>query len=339
MPRWAVEFNNSGILSNYLRSVWMPMNLLSTYSYSPCNQHNSKFYIPDDNSTNSELIKRFRFTTYANTIVSTLAQKAITQEGLGKGTSTDVLCLNFNVNTFDNNTSELNCAEKEDLYLSLDRDIDILLKKIPDIEHTLVVIAGTQAEPLSQASLTNNNLNVGKFDGKRVMALLNSYIMAKYGQARWILNYSNGNIYLNDKEIERQNVDYKSVLQDVVSFISNVKGVSLVNSYDNIKQAIGDPTELTVRLRNSTFSKRNGDIILTLNAGWQDISIDGQTSVISTVALQQTPVVFYGLNIDKSNIYDKYFITDIANTICKIVQVPPPSSSVGNYIFIKTKQK
>ena len=53
------------------------------------------------------------------------------------------------MNTSFNNTAELNTAEKEDLYLSLDDDIKDLLQLINEkikISNTLVVVAGTQTE-------------------------------------------------------------------------------------------------------------------------------------------------------------------------------------------------
>ncbi len=342
MPLWASNLNASGILNNYLRSIWLPMYSIKDYKYPVCNATKGRFYTPQKKLSNDELIEKFRYTTYANTIIKDLAQKAIKDEGLGLDKSTDILCLNFNINTFANNTSELNCAEKEDLYLSLDRDLEILFKDIQQhigFDQTLIVVAGTQAEPLSQETLIANRLAVGKFDGKKIMALLNSLLMAKYGQFKWVLNYANGNIYLNNAEIKRQNIDDKELKQDAVRFLTTVHGISFASTYDNIKQTIGEPTELTVRLRNSTFAGRSGDIIITLNNGWLDIDLMGKQSIISTTALQQTPVIFYGINIAKSNVLNKYYITDIANTICRIMQIPPPSSSIGQSIFLNTNQQ
>ena len=120
-----------------------------------------------------------------------------------------MLCLGYNVYTSFDKTSELTCAEKEDLYLSLDRDLAELLRVINEkvkTEHTLIVVTGTQSEAISEKTLSASRLPTGKFDGKRMMALLNSFLMAKYGQVRWVMNYADGNIFLNNTEIDNRNV-------------------------------------------------------------------------------------------------------------------------------------
>ena len=287
------------------------------------------------------MVKNFIYTASANTIICELAQKAIVQEKLGQDNATDVLCLNFNVNTSFNNTAELNTAEKEDLYLSLDDDIKDLLQLINEkikISNTLVVVAGTQTEPFSQKTLRDNRLPVGKFDGKRAVALLNSYLMAKYGQARWVLNYADGNLFLNNAEIEKKNIDREKMGREIVNFISNIKGVTFSATYDDIRRANGDIKDPEVRLKNSLFRGRSGDIIVVLNAGWTDTDTNGNESYIASTSLQYTPLFFYGVNIENDNIDLRYAITDIAPTICKILQIPYPNASIGNAIKLKTQK-
>lgn len=340
IPIWAAEFNASGLINNYLKSVWRPMKSLRDYLYPPHENKGGSFYTPNTSESNTYLMERFLFTTYANSAVSRLAYQAISQESLGQGSETDVLCLNYNVNTFFNQTSELNSAEKEDLYLSLDRDISILLKVISErvkIENTLIVFAGTQTEPFSQATLQESRMPQGKFEAKRYMALLNSLLMAKYGQARWVLNYSDGNIFLNNKEMESRSVNRNEFLHSAIDFLSSISGVSAVVALEEISGATGDVHNLNVRLNNSMAKNRSGDLAVVLQEGWVDVDIDGRESEISSSALQRTPVAFYGLNLAKDLVGERYFVTDIASTICHIMQVPYPNSSIGRQIILKIK--
>lgn len=342
MPSWATAFNEAGIVKNSLRSPWQPMYSLYTYTNKPFYELNGNFYVPAVvQKGGQDMVKNFIYTASANTIICELAQKAIVQEKLGQDNATDVLCLNFNVNTSFNNTAELNTAEKEDLYLSLDDDIKDLLQLINEkikISNTLVVVAGTQTEPFSQKTLRDNRLPVGKFDGKRAVALLNSYLMAKYGQARWVLNYADGNLFLNNTEIEKKNIDREKMGREIVNFISNIKGVTFSATYDDIRRANGDIKDPEVRLKNSLFRGRSGDIIVVLNAGWTDTDTNGNESYIASTSLQYTPLFFYGVNIENDNIDLRYAITDIAPTICKILQIPYPNASMGNAIKLKTKK-
>ncbi len=338
IPIWATDFNESGVMNNYLRSNWVPMYSLYTYIHKPFYELNGNFYVP---SKNKDPFANFIYTAYANSIVSELAEKAIVQEDLGQDNFTDILCLNFNVNTFFNNTAEINSAEKEDLYLSLDDDLKMLFGVINEkikMSNTLVVLTGTQTEPFSQKTLTDNNLSVGKFDGKRVVALLNSFLMAKYGQTRWILNYAEGNIFFNNAEIDKKGIDKEKFKYEVIRFLADIQGVSFVAAYDDLKKANGDISDVNVRLKNSLFRGRSGDVIIILNAGWSDMDTDGNESQITSTALQQTPVFFYGFNMEKSTIEQRYFVTDIAPTLCNILQIPNPNSSIGCAINLYDKR-
>ena len=338
MPIWATEFNASGLINNYLKSVWRPMKPMHQYMFLPYNDKNGAFYSPDTSKDSKYLMERFLFTPYANSAVNQLAQQAIKREKLGQGSQTDILCLNYNVNTFFNQSSELNTAEKEDLYLSLDRDISILLRVIAEeikMDNALIVFAGTQTEPFSQNTLNKNNMPTGRFDAKRYMALLNSFLMARYGQARWVLNYADGNVFLNHKEIDRKNVDRKKLLHSAIEFLSSIDGINTVVSVDDISGAVGDIHNVNVRLNQSVSKKRSGDLILVFSEGWVDVDIDGVESSISSSALQRTPVAFYGLNIKSKRISQRYFVTDIASTICHIMQISSPSSSIGEIMSIR----
>lgn len=341
LPTWAASLNTSGLYANYLKSSWKPMYSVHTYMFEPYSYNDGYFYNPLPNKSTSELARNFVYTTYANSVVNELAKSAIEREGLGVDSYTDLLCLEYNVNTMFDKSAELASAEKEDLYLSLDRDLAILIRTVSEkikMDNVLIVLSGTQLEPLSQKSLTELKMPTGKFESKRIIALLNSYLMAKYGQTRWILNYADGNIFLNNDEIDNQNIDRKKLHSDIFAFLSQIQGIAFIASYEQLMEASGDNADVRVRLKNSLMAGRSGDMVLVLTSGWIDTDLDGNESQISNTALQYTPLFFYGINLDRARLDKRYFVTDIAPTICKIVQIPYPNASVGNAIIFKTKR-
>lgn len=317
------------------------MYSVHTYMFEPYSYNDGYFYNPLPNKSTSELARNFVYTTYANSVVNELAKSAIEREGLGVDSYTDLLCLEYNVNTMFDKSAELTSAEKEDLYLSLDRDLAILIRTVSEkikMDNVLIVLSGTQLDPLSQKSLAELKMPTGKFESKRIIALLNSYLMAKYGQTRWILNYADGNIFLNNDEIDKQNIDRKKLHSDIFAFLSQIQGTAFIASYEQLMEASGDNADVRVRLKNSLMAGRSGDMVLVLTSGWIDTDLDGNESQISNTALQYTPLFFYGINLDRARLDKRYFVTDIAPTICKIVQIPYPNASVGNAIIFQTKR-
>ena len=169
-----------------------------------------------------------------------------------------------------------------------------------------------------------------------MMALLNSFLMAKYGQVRWVMNYADGNIFLNNTEIDNRNVDRERLYRDIFVFLSQIRGISAIYSAEQLQRANGDNADVAVRLKNYLCLGRCGDIVISLSSGWVDIDTDGNESRISSSALQYSPLLFYGINLEKSRVGSRQFVTDIAPTVCKIMQIPYPSASIGNAIVLKT---
>jgi len=339
IPVWASSLNSANLLADLIKKAWRPTYSLHTYLFPPFSVADGCFYSPPAGRKPTELMGSFVYTPYANTLVNELAKKAIDIEALGTDNYTDMLCLGYNVYTSFDKTSELTCAEKEDIYLRLDRDLSELLRVINEkvkTEHTLIVVTGTQSETISEKTLSASRLPTGKFDGKRMMALLNSFLMAKYGQVRWVMNYADGNIFLNNTEIDNRNVDRERLFRDIFIFLSQIRGISAIYSAEQLQRANGDNADVAVRLKNYLCLGRCGDILISLSSGWVDIDTDGNESRISSSALQYSPLLFYGINLEKSRVGSRHFVTDIAPTLCKIMQIPYPSASIGNAIVLKT---
>ncbi|MDR3327057.1 MAG: alkaline phosphatase family protein [Prevotellaceae bacterium] len=338
MPTWAAAMNNANTIRNYLKAKWNPLAALHTYIYPSLNlTSDSYFYAPDNSKSTNELVENFRKTPSANSAVRDLSISAIRDERLGKDDFVDILCLNFNVLPLGQNFAEFNSAEKEDIYLNLDRDLKMIFQTIEQyvgFNNCLVVTTGTQTEKFSQNTLAQSKVETGTFEGKRSMALLNSYLMSKYGQGRWILSYYGGQIMLNHALAEKNNVDLEKMQNDIVTFITSLQGVQAAFAASDIRRAASDESDVMVRLKNSYFQNRSGDVSVILYSGWQEVNIDNKASTISSVSPSYAPLIIYGTDISTQKQNSNIKITDIAPTICNILQIPYPSDCIGKAVYL-----
>jgi hypothetical protein len=333
MPLWADKINSIGVISNYLQAKWHPMAALHTYRFPPFFITSGNcFYAPENAKKNGELMKNFRRIPSANSFIKDMAVGALRNENLGKDDDTDLLCINFSLMPVNQNFAELNSAEKEDMYYNLDRDLRELfsiIEHIVGMANTLVAITGTQSEKYSTKTLINSNLPVGNFDGKRSMALLNSFLMARYGQGRWILSYNAKQITVNQILIKEKNINFAEITTEICNFLKELQGVKFAFATNELYKISGEKSDILVRLKKSLYPSRSGDIVLVLKEGWQDMNIDLSPTWITSCSPNFTPIMLFGMNVPAKSEHKTVCITDFAPTICTLLQIPLPNGCTG----------
>ena len=333
----ADDMNVNGAFKNYVARTWGPLFSINTYLSKP-NREDKKygfFYDPATKQGKNSQASILKTTPSANGLVTELGLKILEQEQLGKDNNTDILMLQFTVKTPHEKTYALQSAEKEDIYLRLDKEIQTILQKIDvniGLDKTLVFVFGNQTAVHSPSELGENKIPAGYFNADRSLALLSTYLMAIYGQEKWISGYYGKNIYLNKNKIQEKKLNFSDFQKTVAEFMLDFEGIQSAVPSSQVLNASGNADSETVRLRNSTHKNCVGDVIITLMPGWQEV--DNKNNMIgeSNAVVSYTPVYFYGWKIKPQTISTSYQTTDIAPTISRILEIPMPNASIGKPI-------
>jgi len=337
LSQWADEMNVNGLFKNYLSRTWTPINKINTYLSKP-NKEDKKwgfYYEPTSKMNKNSQASILKTTPSANGLVAELGLKIMNNEQLGTDIYPDILLLQFTVRTPFEKTSSLQSTEKEDIYMRLDKDIQNLLQKIDvqvGLDKTLVFVFGNQTAVHSPAELGENKIPAGYFNADRSLALLSAYLMAIYGQERWISGYYGKNIFLNKKKILENKLNFSDVQKTVAEFMLDFEGIQSAVLASQVLNTSGNADSETARLRNSTNKDAVGDVIITLMPGWQEV--DNKNNMIgeSNAIVSYTPVYFYGWKIKPQSVSTSYQTTDIAPTISRILEIPMPNASIGKPI-------
>jgi hypothetical protein len=337
LSRWADEMNIKGEFKEITSHPWIPLYPINTYLTSPAHNESRYGFLYDSrnkknkNSPNAIL----KSTPNANSLVASLGLKIISEEQLGTDKYPDMIMLQFTVRTPNEKTYALQSAEKEDMYLRLDKEIQTLLQKIDlkvGLDKTLLFMFGNQTALHSPTELGENKIPAGYFNANRSMALLSTYLMAIYGQERWIDGYYAKNIYLNKKKIDEKKINIREMQQNIADFMLEFEGIqSAFTSGQLLNLGIND-NNVIERIRNSTNKKCAGDIMLTLMPGWIEIDDKNNSVGESNAFLSYTPVCFYGWQIKAQKIATSYQTIDIAPTISRILNISMPNASIGKPI-------
>ncbi len=264
-----------------------------------------------------------------------LASRIVEDEKLGQDNITDMLMLQFTVRTPDEKVFSLQSVEKEDMYLRLDRDIQALLQKLDarvGLDKTLVFLFSNQTDVHSPTELGKNNVPAGYFSAIRSMSLLNTYLMALYGQEKWVTGYYGKNIYLNKQKIEEKKLNFSEIQKQVAAFMPEFEGIQAAYPAQQVLTMGGDADSEIARLRNSTHKNSMGDVIITLMPGWMELDEDMRPVGESNAITSFTPLAFYGWKVKPQLVNTMYQVTDIAPTLSRILNIPVPNASIGKPI-------
>lgn len=342
LSHWADEMNVNGVFKNYTARIWGPMYNINTYATKP-NREDKKWgfmYDPTSKKTKNSSETILRNTPSANGLVTELGLKIFDEEKLGTDIYPDMLLLQYTVRTPFEKTQALQSAEKEDIYLRLDKDIENILQKIDvkvGLDKTLIFMFGNQTDVHSPTELGENKIPAGYFNANRSLALLSTYLMAVYGQERWISGYYGKNIFLNKEKIAAKKLNFSNFQKTVADFMLEFEGIQAAFPSSEVLNMGGDSNSEMAKLRNSTNKNCVGDVIITLLPGW--IEVDNKNNPVgeSNAIVSYTPLYFYGCKIKPQTITTSYQTIDIAPTISRLLDIPIPNACIGKPIVELTK--
>lgn len=333
LPRWADDMNINGRFRDIVNTPWQPLFGIQTYlSYISGVSKKQFEYIPSDKKTKNSSVTLLNNTPAANTLVTSLALDIVRNEHLGQESAPDVLMLQYTVKVPDEKVFSLTTVEKEDMYLRLDQEIQRLIKNVEGTigaGKVLFFLTANQTATHSPNELGTNSIPAGYFSATRSMALLNTYLMALYGQERWVLGYDARNIFLNRQKIEDKKLDFRKIQQEVADFMLEFEGVQSAYTTSQLLTMGSDTQSEMSRFRNSSHKNTSGDVIITLLPGWLEVDDNLQPVGESNSVVTSVPLYFYGWNLKNKIVRTPYYITDIAPTLTDILGVPTPNAAIG----------
>ena len=342
MPWQAAQMNSSEIVKQRAGAKWQTLFFPRTYLAALSDPAVKDFsYTASDKQKGSTSASILKTTPIANSLVAELALKLLKEQELGKDLHPDALLLQFTVRTPSEQSFSVASVEKEDMYLRLDNELQELIQqteKAIGAEKVLFVLFGTQSDTHSPEELKRFNFNTGYYNSYRSMALLNSYLMALYGQEKWVRAYYGRHIYLDRRLIEEKGLDFRNFQQVVAEFVSEFEGVQTAWPFYQLIQMPVNPAAEMGRHRNSVHRKTAGDVVIMLKPGW--LEADDQNRPVGESGSLNSffPVYISGWKVLPQSIREVYSVTDIASTLTGLLQLSAPNASIGNEIPLKLKE-
>lgn len=256
LPTVADEINVSGRISELSAQSWTPRMAVNMYN---C-------------PTEQELKHGFKYTQSnvllhspaVNTLTAELALELQRKEELGKQQHSDLLLLQLTSLTPAATSDHIATAEQEDQYMCLNQTLGWMLEQLQrrlgkgNVQFFVIGIPrlGTAKQQFGEIGIPIRQFNV-----ERAAALTSAYLMALYGQERWVDGGYGQSIFLNRNLIEQKRMSLETLQRQVSNFLIDFEGVQTAYPMQE--------AWLDRQLAPVLSKKAAGDVVFLLQQGWQ----------------------------------------------------------------------
>jgi len=351
LPDWVKAFNSQNKPDKYFGAKWERLLSESAYSRSlpddspyERSSYGNKFPYTingGEATPGPRFYSQFEVTPFANEYLADFARAAIEGEGLGQDEFTDLLTVSFSANDLLGHAYGPYSQEVQDMTLRTDRILaglfDYIDKKIGLSNTIIALTADHGVAPIPEHSRALGF--GGRVDSRALLNSIEAALSKRFGEDKWILAFVNSNIYFDYSALERRKADLSEVERIAGEAALKAPGVAACFARSQIISGQLPPTVIAQRVASGFYPQRNGDLILVAEPFFLvgDSSTASHGSPYSYDA--HVPVIFYGAGIAAGNYTVECSPADIAPTLSFMLDIEPPSSSVGRILSEAIKGK
>lgn len=341
-PGWALTFNNKKMAEYYRKQEWNTLLLPSSYEESWTDDnvletgYFNKFrtfpYRMNQLISETGNFKILKTTPFGNAIVNEFTMALIHSEELGKDEIPDLLTVSFSSMDYENESFGPLSVEMEDMYLRLDKEIALLLNHIEKevgLDQTLFILTSACSSSYPVDYLKKEfEMPVGYIAPESMVALLRSFLNITYGQGNWVQFTGDQQIYLNHELIEKQKLKLEDIQAKAAAFINQFEGIKLSLPASDFEKGDYVKSQLTTVSRSYNL-KRSGDILYTLEDGWQPQYKFQHSNYTDHT---QIPMIWRGRGVKKMKSRTAVDAIDMVPTIFEILGIDSPYPTEGRIL-------
>ncbi|NBP75397.1 MAG: alkaline phosphatase family protein, partial [Crocinitomicaceae bacterium] len=279
----------------------------------------------------------FTISPFANTLLTDLALESLKNEKLGEDLQTDMLCISYSTPDIAGHAFGPYSLEIEDMYLRLDLEISRLLgalsAKCGKDGFTVFLTADHAVVPVPQM-LIDKKLPGGYLFLDTKLSELAKKSIEKFGE-NLIEKEENQNIYLNKTKIKSLNLELEVISNFIADEIRTWEAVKAVFTSKQLLDGNTSNNTWKTMMENGYDFERSGEIIFILDPGYLLKSSDipsahkGTSHGSSFNYDTHVPLLWYGKNITKGDVFTPYQIIDIAPTLSHLLNLQQTGAMTG----------
>lgn len=326
LPTAATRANlRSAVAHKVDTMVWRPaanIGAATGVSYTKSTPFCYKF-----SSKDRDVYRKVALSPMGNAAVTDMAIDLISQMPSGAA-NPGMLNIGYTLAPYRYGTGDLK-AETADAYLKLDSQIGRLLDAVDrycGAGNAVVWLTSTGYYDAVAVDEKRYRIPGGEFSVRRARSLLNSYLVARYGNGEYVSAIRNGHVYLDTKSLESRRLDPAVVAEEAREFLARMSGVA--QTYTR-RQILSPDTPELRRIHNTYDPKLGGDILISLAPGWAVTDDNGNTTKSSRHTPVMTPAFILAPGLPARKIDKPVEGVELAPTLTGILRIRPPNGALS----------
>lgn len=278
------------------------------------------------------------------TVTTDMAIAALHGEKLGKGPSTDMLCVSYSQTDVIGHEYGTRGEHTDAAYLQLDKDLGRLLTALDEQVgrgNYLVFLTADHGAAHNFQFMQDHKLPAGKWQDPDMRNGVEEAIAKKFGNGRPVVAAEiDYRYFLDRKAIAEQDLDYEQVKAVAIEWLRQAPHVCYVVDYERATSA-GVPPLIRDRVLLGYHPRRSGDIIVVVEPGYY--TFGSWSSPVGTTHGEwnpydaHIPLLFMGWKVPHGATSREVHITDIAATVCQLLHIQQPNACIGEPIVEVTR--
>jgi arylsulfatase A-like enzyme len=268
-----------------------------------------------------------------------MAIAALKGENLGKGETTDMLCVSYSQTDVIGHEWGTRGEHTDEAYLELDKDIAKLLSALDEEVgegNYLVFLTADHGGAHNQQFMIDHKLNGGPWKWWDEMAPELEKALQKIGaDLKVIASVNSYRVFLDKQHIAELGLDICKVKQTIIDYAKTAPHVQFVIDYEQAATSSA-PQKLRDMALMGYHPRRSGDILIIPEAGWYEFG--SWSSPVGTTHGEwnpydaHIPLLFMGWKVEHGSTGREVHITDIAPTVTQLLHIQQPNACVGEPI-------
>ena len=284
---------------------------------------------------------RIGYTPLCGTIITDMAIAALHGEKLGKGKSTDMLCVSYSQTDVIGHEWGTRGDRTDEAYLKLDKDLARLFHAL-DAQvgqgQWVAFLTADHGAAHNWRYQRSHRLPGGPiYDLKKALA---DHLRQSLGITKNVIaDVMDYRVFLNHAELDSDQ-QLQQVKQAIVGYVSQLPEFVTAVDFEQVRTS-PLPQRLAEQILKGYYRGRSGDVILIPKPHYYSSWLtapEGQTTHGEWNPYDaHIPCLFVGWRIPHGATSREVHITDIAPTICQLLHIQQPSACIGKAITEITK--
>lgn len=325
LPAWVSVLNGNSLASRLKSLVWEPSSdLVGNFSYFLSGGMKQPFA---HKFKGAGQFASFKTSGLVNEEVARATAQCLSGTMMGSDNVTDYLALTLYAGNLDHKTVSEQPLELQDTYVRLDESLARIIQAVErkvGAGKALFVLTSTGYTDEETAELSKYRIPTGTFDVERAAALLNMYLVAVYGQGKYVEACYGTQLYLDHKLVEQKQINLAEMLERVQDFLLQLSGVKDVYTSSRLLQGAWTPG--ISRMRGAYNSKYSGDVWIEVAPGWHYVNQTTHENQLVRESYIPFPVIFLGEGLSAATVDTPVTIDYIAPTLSKAMRIRAPNA-------------